>query len=43
MILERRKFVESKPKADWNKLFGLSKEEKTKRAKKAWETMKKEK
>ena len=46
MILERRKFVESNPKADWSILIGgtLSKEEYEKmlseRAKKAHRTMK---
>ena len=36
MILRRRKFMESFPKADWNHLFGLSKKELSARANKAW-------
>ena len=37
MILRRRKFMESFPKADWSNLFGLSKKELSARANKAWE------
>ena len=38
MILDRRKYVESFPKADWNILFGLTDKEKSARAKKAWKS-----